>query len=231
MAGPTNSLLATVYCDDEDVAVACGPDFAVLVPHDQLLASGTDGVFSNVNQWQLTSASNNFASQGVAEGNVIRITGPATANSEWKGNGSKYAVSAVGGNTVTLRRLGKPDGSGMPIGPAAGCTGVTFVIATFYPQIEDVSYWLNSKFGIDPGFPQISPSQVYDLRQLNRACVLNVVVSALANATRTKTGDFAEKLTRFSNDLSDAMDVLQIRWNQINENPPPSTRFSMRFSR
>ncbi|MBU6430278.1 MAG: hypothetical protein KGR26_14785 [Cyanobacteria bacterium REEB65] len=231
MPGPTNSLLTTVYAKDEDIAVACGPDFATLVPHDQLLASGTDGVFGNANQWQLTSASNDFATQGVAVGNVIRITGPSSANSAWKGNGSKYAVSAVSTNTLTLRNLGQPDNVGLPPGPSAGATGVKFVIATFGPQIEDVSYWLNSRWGIDPAFQQISPDQVYDLRQLNRACVLDVVVRALTNATRTKDGDFARKLDRFANDLADINAILQIRWNQINENPPPSTRFSCRLSR
>lgn len=227
MAGPNNSLLATVYGNDEDVAVACGPDFGTLVPHDQLLAQGTDGVFSNTNQWVLTSASSNFATQGVAVGNVILLTAP----SPFKGSGFKYAVSAVSGSTLTLRNLGQPDGVGLPPAPAAGLTGVNFVIKTFGPQLEDVSYWLNSKFGIDPGFQQISPSQIYDLRQLNRACVLSVVVRALTNSTRTKDGDFARKIDRFSNDLSDVLDILQIRWNQINENPPPSTRFSCRLSR
>ena len=228
MAGPTNSLLATVYADDEDIAVRVGADYANLCPHDQLLAQGTDGVFLNSNQWQLSSTSNNFASQGVATGNVIRLTGPATL---YKGLGNKYAVSAVSGNAVTLRNIGQLDGIGLPPGPLAGQAGVAFVIATLGPQLEDASYQLNTQYGIDPSFQLTSPAQIYDLRQLNQATALTVVCRMLAVSTRTKDGDFARKLDVFRNDLSRALDILEVRWNQTKENPPPTTRFSMKWSR
>lgn len=227
MAGPSNSLLATVYADDEDIAIRCGPDYATLVPHDQLLAQGADGVFSNANRWQLASASNDFAGQGVAVGNVVILTAP----SPFRGAGNKYAVSAVSGSTITLRNIGQPDNVGLPPGPAAGLIGVNFTIKTFGPQLEDTSYQLNTRFGIDPSFTLTSPSQVYDLRQLNQACVLTVIVRALATSTRTKDGDFAAKISVFANARDSALGLLQVRWNQINENPPPATTFSMRLSR
>ncbi len=228
MSGPNNSLLAMTYCTDEDIAIRCGPDFATLVPHDQLLAQGTDGVFASAAQWQLASASNDFETQGVAVGNVIRLTGPS---STYKGSGMKFAVSAVSGGTVTLRNLGQADSVGLPPGPAAGLTSVSFTIATFGPQIEDACYQLNSRFGIDPDFDQIAPTSIYDIRQLNQATVLTVIVRALATSTRTKDGDFARKIDVFTNARNQAFDLLQVRWNKINTNPPPETRFSMRLSR
>ncbi len=220
--------VSTVYCTDESICKLIHDDFAVLVPHDQLLASGTDGVFASNALWVLSSASASFSGQGVTVGSIVRLTGP---RSFYKGDGNKYAVSSVGGGSVTLRNVGQWDGVGQPPGPTGGATGISFVVATFYPQIELVSYELNTKFGIDPNFSLISPDRIYDLRALENACALTVIVQALSTSTRTKDGDFAMKIRIFQERLSGALAICQVRWNQLNANPPPTNRFSTRISR
>jgi hypothetical protein len=226
MPGPINPQLATTWCTDEDIAVRSGPDYWTLAPHDQVLAAGSDGVFASGFPWVMTSATNAFDVQGVAVGSVVLLTTPI-----FKGSGSKFGVSAVSGNTITLRTLGSPDGMGVAPGPPAGITGVTFAIRTLKPQIEDASYRLNSRFGIDPNFALSAPKLIYDPRQLNQACALMVIGRMLATSTRTKDGDFARKLGIFQDAQKAAEAILQVRWNQYNDNPPPTTFFGTRIGR
>jgi hypothetical protein len=220
--------VSTVYCTDESICKLIHDDFAALAPHDQLLAAGTDGVFASNALWVLSSASANFSGQSVTVGSIVRLTGP---RGFYKGDGNKYAVSSVSGGSVTLRNVGQQDAVGQPPGPIGGATGISFVVATFSPQIELVSYELNTKFGIDPNFSLISPDRIYDLRALENACALTVIVQALSTSSRTKDGDFAMKIRIFQERLSGALSICQVRWNQLNANPPPTNRFSTRFSR
>lgn len=220
--------LSTVYCTDEDIYVRCYGDFATLVPKDQVLAMGADGAFAADDPWTLTSASNDFGAQGIAVGHVFQLTGPVTS---FKGGGTKFAVGAVAGNSVTLRVCGKPDGIGMPPSPAGGLTGVSFIARTFDPQIEDVSYQINQRFGIDEAWALSAPNLIYDLRVLRQATALSVLVRAYTCDARSKDGDFAAKLGRFKQDLSDAMAIAQVRWNQATDTPPPTSLFRTRISR
>src|SRR5690348_10877724 len=123
MAQP--SVLSTVYCTDEDIAVRAMGDFATLCPEWQKLAAGTDGVFASGTPWALSSASNNFASLGITSNNVILLTGPKPY---FLGGGELLAIDSVAGNTVTLRRLNAALNAGLPPGPSAGVTGVSFKI-------------------------------------------------------------------------------------------------------
>lgn len=220
--------LSTVYCTDEDICIRCPADFTALVPKDQVLASGSDGVFSSGDPWTLTSASNDFQNQGVAVGHVVQLTEPAKS---FGGGGVKMAVGAVNASAITLRRAGNGDGIGMPPSPPAGLTGVSFAIRTFDPQIEDVCYHLNQKFGIDQSWALSDPSLIYDLRVLRQATALAVLVRAYSGDTRSKDGDFSLKLGRFRQDLSDTMAIVQVRWAQATDTPPPTSLFRTRRTR
>lgn len=221
--------LATTYCTDEDIIVLCPGDFVTLVPKDQVIAQGTDGVFSSGDLWTISSASNAFIAQGVQVGHVVQITGPKSA---FGGSGTKMAVSSVQTSSVTLRRIGRQTGWGVAPSPVGGLTGVSFTVATFGPQIESASYDINARYGIDPNFALVAPSQVYDLRALRQMTVLTVVVKAYRTDNRAKEGDFARKLMGYQQELSDVLARGDLKWNTITgENPQSATRFNTRASR
>lgn len=220
--------LATVYADDESIAVRAYGDFAALVPRDQVLAQGVDGVFQGSDLWTLTSASQNFQTQGVAVGHIVRLYAPTTV---FKGHGNLFAVGSVNGNAITLRRPGKGDGVGLPPSPSGGLGGVSFEIKTFDPQIEDVSYEINIRYGIDPTWATAAPGMIADLRVLRQATVLTVLVRAYSTDARSKDGDFARKIAEFRQALSDVLGIVQVRWTQAINIPPPSSKFTTRIGR
>jgi hypothetical protein len=230
MSLPTDpAQLTTTYCTDEDIAVLCSADFSTLVPKDQVLAQGTDGVFSSGDLWTISSASNGFLAQGVAVGHVVQINAPKSA---FGGSGIKMAVSSVQAGSVTLRRIGRQTGWGIAPCPAGGLTGVSFLVTTFGPQIESASYDINARYGIDPNFALVAPTQIYDLRALRQMTILTVVVKAYRTDTRAKEGDFARKLMGYQQELSDVLARGDLKWNTITgANPQPATRFNTRASR
>lgn len=220
--------LASVYCTDEDIAVICTADFSTLAPKDQIIAQGTDGVFLTSDLWTLNSATIDFNAQGLAVGNIVQLSGPAP----FKGSGSKFAVACVNPNQVTLRRMGQQPASGQPPSPAAGLTGVSFLVTTFAPQIQYASYDINQQFGIDPNFAIIAPAQIYDVRMLQQITAMSVVVKAYRTDNRSKDGDFAGKLAKYERELSDIQARCSIRWNSVTGDiPQPETRFGCRIGR
>jgi hypothetical protein len=230
MSLPTDPAeLKATYCTDEDIAVLCSADFATLIPKDQVIAQGSDGVFASSDLWTISSASNAFLAQGVQVGHVVQLTGPSAT---FKGSGAKLAVSSVQANSVTLRRIGRQTGWGIAPCPAGGLTGVSFLVTTFGPQIESASYDINARYGIDPNFALVAPTQIYDLRALRQMTILTVVVKAYRTDTRAKEGDFARKLMGYQQELSDVLARGDLKWNTITgENPQPATRFNTRVSR
>src|SRR4051812_26471689 len=117
--------LEVIYANDEDLRSRLGADFLYLVPREQRLAAGTDGVFSSADRWTLTSASNDFVNQGAAGGMVCRLPtkiSPGTVP-PFGASGEAFAVDATSSLTphdVLLRRIGAAVGAGYPPGPAAG---------------------------------------------------------------------------------------------------------------
>ena len=69
---------AIVYATDEDVVLRASAEFAVLTPKDQCVAAAPDGFFG-ADPWTLASTSIDFAANGVAPGQVVRLTQPTTA--------------------------------------------------------------------------------------------------------------------------------------------------------
>ena len=226
MAAPDR--LATVYATDENLAIRASGDFAVLCPDWQKLAYGTDGAFAAGSPWVLTSASVNFVSAGVTAQHVVLLRKPATA---FKGSGELLAVDSASPAGLTLRRLGSGLNLGQPPAPAAGLTDVEFVIASLDPQIEEASFDLNRRFGIDPNVAGRSPGDVYDLRDLRQACVLTVLAQRYAAETRGDHGDFALKLTQVKQELSEVLARLTLRWGGSGTDRQSTNWFSTRLVR
>lgn len=202
--------LSIVYASDEDVAVRATGDYAVLTPYWQKLAFGTDGVFAPGDSWTLASATLDFEAAGVRSGHVASLRKPSSL---FKGAGELLAVESSSGNRLTLRRIGARAGEGAPPSPAVGASGVEFMIATLWPQIEEASFDLNRRFNIDPRVSGRSPDALRDRRDLRAACVLTVLVQRYAAETRADEGDFALKLRRLNSELSEVLARLELRWN------------------
>jgi hypothetical protein len=217
-----------VYCTDEDIAVRAGGDFVALCPSWQQMAGGTDGSFANGSPWVLTSTAVNFQSNGVCPNQVIQLTAPKM---QYPGGGILLAIDSVSGNAITLRRLHKDLSVGQPPAPAAGLTGVNFVINTLDPQIEEASFDLKRRFGIDENvFPRTS-SLIYDLRDLRMATVLSVLLARYTQEARGERGDFPQKIGQIRSELQTILDRVQVRWGPLGNSMEPSTLFSCKLSR
>lgn len=226
-AGSGPAQLATVYCTDEDVAVrACG-NFPQLAPAWQTLAKGTDGAFSTLDPWTLTSVTVDFAACGISAGHVVVLKKTGT----FSASGDQFAVAAASGNSLTLRRVGKGAGVGQPPAPAGGLSGVTFSCATMDPQIEDASYEVNQEMGIDPGTLAKTPGDLYDLRQLRQLTVLTVLERVYADNVQGPNTAFALQYKQ----VCDALDRLRAKavvgWGAHGLGRNPTTVFSGRTSR
>ena len=224
----SSSKLATVYATDENIAVRSGGDYTILAPEWQKVASAVDGAFAVGDPWRLTSATVDFVSAGIQSGHVVLLRKPNTA---FKGSGELLAVSNVSAAGIVLRRLGSEPGLGQPPSPASGLFAVDFLIATLGPQIEEASFDLNRRFGIDPNVPGRSPGNLNDLRDLRQACVLLVLAQRYTAETRSSDGDFALKLARVNQELTDALARLQLRWGANGSDANSSSRFTTRIVR
>lgn len=229
--------LAVVYANDEQLAIRCDGDISILTPNANLLAGGTDGVFDASDPWTLTSASNDFEAQGVAVGNTVKLTSAvdqATSKKiqPWGGMaGVVMAVGSASGHSLTLRRLGLGDGEGLP--PAlGGLSGVTFSVETLAPQIEQASDELNRRCGIDPRSSRYAPPDVYDLRELNEACMLIVLLKKYGGDLKTENGAYPIKIKLLQDALAASLARLQVRWGALPDAPQPApVQFGTRVGR
>ncbi len=227
--------VSTLLATDEDVAVRASGDFPILCPKDQKLAYGTDGVFDAGSRWTLTSATVPFSTYGVADGHVIQLVKAGVFSPPLE----MFVVTSATTGNVVLRRKGMTDSTGQPPGPAAGTTGVTFTVATLYPQIEDASYDLYRRFGIDDAVAGRTAASLYDVREARQACVLTVLKNqylAMARQAGESSDDFAAKAKKIEAELSDLLARLAIHWQSVSgwgaaASEPATTRFGMRLSR
>jgi len=206
----STGLSTSLYCSDEDLCVAAPGDFGQLIPLAQTVAKGSDGVFlaSSAGSWVLNSASSNFVTQAVAAGTVLQIRGPQGVYAST----DMLVVVSVAANAVTLRRVGLPVGMGSPPGPAAGITGVQFIIGTLYPQIERASYDLRKTFDLDDAVPGRQFSDMYDPREMQEACMALVLSRQYRDMARHvgKMEDFYEKSKNHQADYTRIVQRTQI---------------------
>jgi hypothetical protein len=222
-----------VFASDEDVYVRCTGDYGIIAPPSQMLAQGIDGVFEPNAPWILSSASNNFQSQGVAAQNIIWLQGPAA---NFRGTGIFMAVDSATGNQITLRRPMHPLFMGMPPAPVAGITGVTFTIQTLYPQIEEASYYLKQTFMIDESIAYRSSWWIYKgtedaYRVLKRLCILRVLIDRYTAEVREERGDFEMKRRQFGIEYKDVFGGVQVRWGSFGNSAEPTGALSTKISR
>ena len=227
----------TSYATDEDIALRASADFSALCPRDQVLASGSDGVFLASDPWTLTSASVDFSAFGLEPGQVARLTRPVAS---FGASGDLYVIQAVSTGAITLRRKGQAAGVGQPPGPSGGLTGVEFAVRTLGPQIQLASFDLDHRFGIDDRVVGRRSLDLYDPQQLREAVVLTVLYKQYLDQSRQFSGPsdapddwYAAKARIAKGELTEVLDRLALKWNaaDVAARVTATTRFSPRLSR
>jgi hypothetical protein len=225
---PAQSL--PVYATDEDVLVKASGDFMTLAPAWQCMAKGVDGFFNPAAPWVLFSTATNFGSNGVTPNQVVCLSAP---KSQYPGGGDLLAIDSVSadGTNITLRRPHKDLNVGNPPAPAAGLSGVAFNITTFDPQIEEASFDLKRRFGIDENITFRDSTWIYDLRDLRMVVILSVLYDRYTAELRSDRGDWVRKMGHIRNMRDEVLDRVQIRWGPYGNSAEPSTVFSCKISR
>lgn len=225
-----DDFLTTVYCTDEHIAVRAPNDYTVLCPASNVLASNVDGFIAQGTTWRLSSKSTDFEAAGVTRGNVALLTAPVT---RFPGAGEQFAVDSVDSHSLMLRRVGQPSNVGQAPGIGANMTGVVFTIQTYGPQIEEVSYYLNRKYQIDPKIPARTPSKLYEIRDLRDACVLEVLCRRLMTEVNPSAGPAAlQKYNAYCMERDEIYARLHLRWMpSVYGDAPTTNPFSMRIVR
>jgi hypothetical protein len=197
------------YATDEDVSLVAASDFVEICPRDQVLAAGTDGVFTVSDRWALRSATVDFAAAGIAPGHLVQLLGPIPP---FGTPGDVLAVASVTSGTVVLRRKGLGAGLGHPPAPAAGLTGVEFLVATLTPQIGSVSEELDRRFGIDASVPGRRPEDLAASGELREVTILEVLHRRYTDRAGEPDGVFGAKAERSRVELERATHRLVTRW-------------------
>jgi hypothetical protein len=219
-----------VYATDELIQIRARGDYMNLTQSTDQLAYGNDGITTSGSPWTLTSASVDFNAQGVTAQNVVQLQVPGI-----KAGPRLFAVDDVSPNTLYLRLINQAPNIGQP--PIlAGASSITFTINTFANLIEDVSFDLKSRFGLDEAIPFQASAWLYVgaealYRDLRAACVLGVLVEAYTVENRAGTGDFSKKLELFRKLQAEVLERVQLRKGVFGNASPPVTLFSCGLSR
>ena len=119
----------------------------------------------------------------------------------------------------------------MPPAPAAGLTNVAFTITTFDPQIEEASFDIKRRFGIDENITFRDSSWIYDLRDLRMLTVLTVLYDRYTAELRSDRGDWVRKMGHIRNPETKSLDRVQVRWGPYGNSAEASTIFSCKITR
>ena len=162
----------------------------------------------------LFSTATNFGSNGVTPNQVVRLSAP---KSQYPGGGDLLAIDSVSadGTNITLRRPHKDLNVGNPPAPAAGLSGVAFNITTFDPQIEEASFDLKRRFGIDENITFRDSTWIYDLRDLRMVVILSVLYDRYTAELRSDRGDWVRKMGHIRNMRDEVLDRVQVRWGPL----------------
>jgi hypothetical protein len=225
---PAGYVLPTVFCSDEDVALRAGTDYPILVPPWQLMAQGTDGVFGANFPWILSSASVNFAAQGVHARQVVHLTGASFGS-----QGQLLAVDGVStdGTALNLRRLGRAPGQGQPPVPVAGLSSVAFKVVTFDPQIDMATYDVMKIANLDGYDLGLIGQTVPEPREVLMIAVLFVLRRAYAIKLKKDESDLALKLREIDREIEELRGRLVVHFGALGQGAQPSTAFMARVRR
>ena len=219
------------FATDEHIAIRASADFVTLVPRDNLLIYGADGVFSSGTRWTLTSSTADPSARGIRAGHCVVLTKPTTS---YKPPGSVFVVDSVASGSMTLRRRGQASGVGEPPGPAAGMTAVEFSVWTFSAELEDAYDELRRRFGVDDNISGRRTSDMWDRREIRQALILTVLSRQyMTNARQagSQTDDFFAKANAYKQELDDVLARLTVHFQNVAEPAKIGRSFQTRIQR
>ena len=108
---------------------------------------------------------------------------------------------------------------------------MTFTINTLDPQIEEASFDIKCRFGIDENIAYRSSSWIYDQRDLRMATVLTVFSPATSRRPGATTATGPRKIELIKTELDVVLDRVQVRWGPLGNSAEPATIFSCKISR
>jgi hypothetical protein len=204
---------AGLLCTDEQVAYYCEADWPDLTLGSQRLAQGVQGGVG-AGTWALTDNSVAFDAAGIVVGHTVIFTsqpgqpqqGQPLLAGIWRQNDT-FAVSlttAPSGHTLTLRRLGLPDGAGSPPARPSGATNVSYHVPYLRPQIAEVTRRLTERYRfVNPG--QYRPE---DFTEAAAKWVVYDLLNTKARNGGDKADSFAGKAKTVRADLERCLAVL-----------------------
>jgi hypothetical protein len=167
---------------DEYIADLAATEFALIAPRDQDGASGSDGVFAAGNLFVLTSASAQFAAQGVVAGDLCAILDSKADSARVRGI---YVATAVANGSLTLRTRGPRVGFGAPPGLLGGETNLRFRVPTARPQAALSAAKFRRRYRI------AVPANVLNPYDFAPAVAYDVLVELYTLAARQASADAA----------------------------------------
>jgi len=184
--------------------------FVELALSSQTLCQGEDGVLSGTT---FTSSSASFDDAGVAAGQVIYLNDGDLLDGCYE----IVSVDSATQLTVSVLRLSTEDD---PVAPPSG-SEISYRLATFDPQAEEVAYGLLQYFGIETGEgEESSVGEILNLRALRQASVFGVLSAVFAAAACGKndaSGNWA-KSQRYQEMFHTARSKSQIELDTDNDN-------------
>jgi hypothetical protein len=214
------------YVTAEEIAVRAPGDYAALLGLEPPLASGVDGAFQAGSRWTLRSATVDFAAQGVAAGQLVRIrlaTGPQPYP------GELFVASSVTSDALVLRRPGEDTGVGQPPAPADGIQGVEFLVPDLMPRLARASREVAGRLGLLASGDLLSDvaGSGGPIRDLTVAEVLRATYDAAASLQAA--GDpLAARAAAYRADYEERLARTAGAWDAAGCRP---TRYGTRLSR
>jgi hypothetical protein len=208
------------YAADEDLSNQVGGDWLAGAPKLVDIVSGTDGFFAGSDRWTLNSPSEDFAGHGLETGHVVKIWRPKSGSlteipPKLFGVVEDSATAGSPNNTVTLRRLGKPEGVGQPPGVSGTpTTGVYFAVYTAEAALRKHSNYIRQLYGLEgrdleaDGTSEAVKIVVLDL------CEIEIFFHKEREyvAGTGRGGDFGEKSKDLRKQVKDLMDWLAVQY-------------------
>jgi hypothetical protein len=99
------------------------------------------------------------------------------------------------------------------------------------PQIEEATFDIKRRFGIDENITFRDSSWIYDQRDLRMAVVLSVLYDRYTAEARTDSGDWQRKIGHIRTQREAVLDRVQVRWGPFGNSSEPSTIFSCKITR